>query len=76
MALDFFQYVYRSMVWHCIFRAKERELEAKIITEDSELYVSAKVNLVAYIFFYLKVVALTFAYIFILAFLVKSVQWV
>ncbi len=76
MALDFFQYVYRSIVWHYIFRAKEVELEKNKITEDSELYVSASINLVAYIFFYTKVVALTFAYIYLISYLFQGVKWV
>ncbi|MDX2355215.1 hypothetical protein [Stutzerimonas xanthomarina] len=76
MALDFFQYVYRSIVWHIIFRSKESSLQAKEITEETELYVNAWVNFMAYLFFYSKIGVLSLAYALLLSYFLKMVSWV
>lgn len=62
LALDFAQYLYRSIVWHLIFRCEERNLAASKITEETELYVSSWWNLLAYAFFYTKVIFVVIAY--------------
>ncbi len=75
LALDFFQYIYRSVVWHVIFRKKEKELANGAITEESELYVSPWVNTMAYVFFYAKALILTFAYWNLACYLYSTVKW-
>lgn len=75
MALDFAQYVYRSVIWHYIFRKEEERLNKNEITEESELYVKTRVNTVAYIFFYTKVIVLTASYYLLLSYFVKSISW-
>ena len=75
LALDFLQYVYRSIIWHYLFKQKEIELEKKQITESSELYVSDLVNLAGYVFFYLKIICLGFAYFLLTKHFLDSVTW-
>lgn len=75
MALDFLQYVYRSIIWHYIFRKEEGRLNKNEITEETELYANSSVNTAAYIFFYVKVVALVAAYYFLLTYFVRSIVW-
>lgn len=62
LTLDFAQYLYRSIVWHLIFRCQEKKLAKNLITEDSELYVSAWWNAIAYVFFYTKTLFVILAY--------------
>lgn len=62
LALDFFQYIYRSVVWHFIFRRREQDLANGAITEETELYVSPWINFLAYTFFYAKACLLVVAY--------------
>jgi|GEM_PF-946008 len=76
LALDFAQYVYRSIIWHIKFRKEEKNLQDKAITEDTELYAHAYINAVSYLFFYLKIVLIIIAYIFILSYFLQKVQLV
>lgn len=76
MALDFFQYVYRSVAWHVIFRRRERLLAEEEITEETELYVNPWVNFLAYCFFYAKVLCLAFAYWRLLVYFSGVINWV
>jgi hypothetical protein len=75
MALDFFQHVYRSVVWHIEFFRLEKKLHAKEINEDDELYVSGWLNFPAYVFFYLKVLLLVFAYVGLLGHALRAISW-
>lgn len=75
LTLDFGQYVYRSIVWHKIYRGKEKELEKKEITEDSELYVDSCVNAPAYLLFYSKIVCLAVAYWGLLSYFFHIIKW-
>lgn len=75
LTLDFLQYVYRSVIWHYIFKKKEGELQKGGITESTELYVSDMVNFVAYVFFYLKIICLGFAYFLLTRYFFESVTW-
>jgi len=75
LALDFFQYIYRSVVWHFIFRRREQELANGAITEESELYESSWVNFLAYIFFYAKAFLLVVAYWKLGCYLYSVVKW-
>ena len=74
LTLDFFQYVYRSIVWHVIFREKEKELEKNEITEETILYVNSWANNWAYLFFYLKVLCLIVVYYGLLVYFVNNIQ--
>lgn len=76
MSLDFFQYVYRSIVWHILFRSQERKLEKEEITEQSELYISSWINFPGYLFFYTKILFLIFAYWKLLDYFLHIVKWV
>lgn len=76
LALDFFQYIYRSVVWHYIFRSKEKALFDGKITEETELYVSPGWNALAYVFFYAKALLLIAAYLKLASFLYSTVKWV
>lgn len=75
LTLDFLQYVYRSVIWHYIFKKKENELANGSIKESTELYVSDLVNLAAYVFFYLKIICLGFAYFLLTKYFLDSVTW-
>jgi hypothetical protein len=76
MSLDFCQYVYRSIVWHVIFRIQEGRLEKGEISEQSELYVSSWINLTGYVFFYAKILCLAFAYWKLLDHFMQIVKWI
>lgn len=76
MSLDFVQYVYRSIVWHFLFRAQERKLERKEISEQSELYINSWINFPGYLLFYAKVLCLIFAYWKLLDYFLSIVKWV
>ena len=76
MSLDFFQYVYRSIVWHLLFRSKERKLEREEITEQSELYIDSWINFPGYLLFYAKILCLVFAYWKLLDYFLHIVKWV
>ncbi len=76
MSLDFFQYVYRSFVWHILFRVQERKLERKEITEQSELYISSWINFPGYVLFYMKIFCLILAYFKLLEYFSHIVKWV
>ncbi len=75
LALDFLQYIYRSVVWHVIFRRKEKELSKGKITEQTELYVSPWVNFFAYLFFYAKAILLVVAYWKLATYFYSVVKW-
>lgn len=75
LALDFSQYVYRSIVFHHLFRREEMRLEKKEITEDDELHINTHVNTPAYALFYLKVICLVIAYIELLSHLSTTIRW-
>lgn len=76
MSLDFLQYVYRSIVWHIMFRIQEGRLNKNEITEEKELYVSSWINFPGYAFFYLKILFLIFAYWKLLEYFFRVVKWV
>lgn len=76
MSLDFLQYMYRSIVWHIVFRRQEGKLEKGEITEQSELYVSSWINFAGYLFFYAKIVCLFLAYWKLLEYFFGAVKWV
>ncbi len=71
LALDFIQYLYRSIAWHVIFRCKEMELDAGTINESTELYINPWVNNVAYGFFYSKAICILVAYIYLLKYFIE-----
>ncbi len=75
MSLDFCQYVYRSIIWHIIFRKKEKELHDGAITEQTELYVHSYINFLGYAFFYAKIICLVFAYWTLLTYFLNTVKW-
>lgn len=72
MVLDFIQYIYGSIAWGIFFRKKESDG----IKECEELYAPPSINWPSYILFYSKVVIISFAYFFIIEFLMKTVHWV
>lgn len=76
MTLDFCQYVYRSIAWHIIFRKQEKRLAKQQINESTELYVSPFVNLLAYCFFYAKVLCHAYAYWKLSEYFIHAVNWV
>lgn len=75
LGLDFFQFLYRSIVWHVIFRSKEKDLQRNLITEETELYVNPWVNVLAYIFFYAKVLVIAVAYFYLGQYFYENVKW-
>jgi len=75
LSFDFFQHFISSIVWHRLFRKKEKELEEGKITENTELYVPNWYNLPAYFFYYVKVVTLFLAYIMLAVNFPKVLGW-
>jgi len=71
MALDFAQYIYSSIAWHYFFRSKEKDN----VSEDEEIFAPPVINLLSYVFFYVKVLMICFAYYFIINFLISIVNW-
>lgn len=76
LALDFIQYVLRSVIWHFIFRSEEKRLSSNKKMEEIELHVSPWVNTFPYFFFYLKVISILLAYYFLISYFIRSVKWV
>lgn len=74
LALDFLQYVYRSIIWHIIFKEKEKELAEHKINEDSELYVEDCVNTPGYLLFYSKIILLAISYYLLGVFFFNSIK--
>lgn len=72
MALDFVQYIYGSIAWGVFFRNKEKAG----VKEDDKLYAPPEINWPTYFFFYSKVAVISFAYFYLIKFLVGSVNWV
>jgi len=71
MVLDFVQYIYGSIAWGFFFRKKEKEG----VSESDELYAPHQINWPTYCLFYGKVVVISFAYFFVIKFLIGSVNW-
>lgn len=75
LALDFFQYVYRSIAWHVFFRIKEGQLDNKLIDEETEIYASSWINFPSYVLFYSKILVFSAAYALLLYYLWGVVSW-
>jgi len=72
LAFDFLQYIYQSIVWFFIFRAREKDLANGTITEsDDHLTVDPWVNNVAYLLFIAKVISLVATYYYIVKHFLK-----
>jgi len=74
LALDFIQYLYKVFVWKYLFEREEKRLERNEITEDTDLYVDSNWNVAAYVLFYLKLVAVIFAYGNLLVYLSSAIK--
>lgn len=75
LSFDFFQHFISSIVWHILFRRKEKELEEGKITEETELYVSEWYNVPPYFFYYVKVIILFFTYLMLAVNFPKVLGW-
>lgn len=76
LALDFFQYVYRSIIWHIEFVKQEKKVFAKEITEEDEIYAGGCINLIGYFFFYGKILFLLAAYYKLFEYLFHAIKWI
>ena len=76
LAFDFFQHFARSIIWHVTFCRKEKELAEGKITEETELYVPAWYNDIAYFFYYTKVLVLLIAYIILVVYFPRLFGWI
>ena len=68
LAFDFLQYVSMSVVWGLYSRRKEKSK----FPEDAELDLPPMINWPAIFFFWLKIVLICLAYVFIIGFLFRK----
>jgi len=73
--LDLLQHLFRSIAWHIQVIGHEKKLFQNEITEESDVYVSSSVNFWSYIFYYGKVVILFAAYLMLLLFLIRTLEF-
>jgi hypothetical protein len=66
LALDLLQYALGSLIWGVFFRSKEREG----CKDDQELEASPWLNLPAAICFWIKIISMVIAFVFMLTFLI------
>jgi len=74
LAFDMLQYAYKTIAWYIVFRCKEKEIEKKKINrEEWSSEHSTRLNIVTWTCFWIKIILVFLAYIFILKFLIRTI---
>jgi len=76
LTLDFFQFVYRAIIWHFLFRREEKKFGSDAFDEEVDLDVSPHVNALGYWFFYAKIPCIVIAYVYLLIFFMEKLEWI
>lgn len=72
LALDLLQYIIGGLIWFCYYKHKENQIAKRKISTDANIKAPAILPYIIHGFYWLKLLAVIIAYVFLFSFLYRE----